>query len=69
MGRQRPDWVILATPGDDDAGVSCNRRTGMVELICDDEVAAAVPRTVRTNGARVVQLSSPDVEVTRDQPL
>ncbi|MBF5034036.1 hypothetical protein IRY44_30210 [Micromonospora sp. ANENR4] len=53
-----PDWIILSTDADDDAGSPYNRRTGMVELICDDLLAAAGLRTMRSHGVPTVQLDS-----------
>ncbi|MEV4462568.1 hypothetical protein AB0J51_02985 [Micromonospora echinofusca] len=65
-----PDWIILSIPDtDDEAGSPYNRRTGMVELICDDLLAAAVLRTMRSHGVPTVQLDSLDDQAAGKQSL
>ncbi|MCW3813737.1 hypothetical protein ONA91_04595 [Micromonospora sp. DR5-3] len=65
-----PDWVILpSSDGDDDGGLPYNRRTGVAALICDDDLAAAVLRTMRAHGVPVVQLGPLTDQVARDQSL
>lgn len=54
-----PNWVVLSiSDTDDDAGSPYNRRAGMVELICDDLLAAAVLRTMRSHGVPTVQIDA-----------